>query len=342
MTYPHFPKNCSSLLCNYLTPELFDALKEKKTANGFTLEKAIKSGIENSDSEIGVYAGDEESYTLFAELFDKVIEAYHGFSKHDVHHSNLNVQDLKVKKLDEKYVLSTRIRVGRNVKGMPLGAAITKVQRDEVEQRVVAVLSMFKGELKGDYYPLLGMSDEVKNQLIQDHFLFKDGDRFLASSGLSREWPHGRGIFHNHDKTFLVWLNEEDQLRIISMQQGGDVFEVFSRLITAMKAIEEQVPFAYSERLGYISSCPTNLGTAMRASVHIKLPHLAKNREKLKAITDQYHLQIRGIDGEHSQSKGGIFDISNARRLGVTEVEAVQDMLEGVTTLIETEKALEN
>jgi creatine kinase/arginine kinase len=341
MTYPNFPENCTSMLCKHLTPELFELLKDKTTANGFTLKEVMNSGVENVDSEIGVYAGDEESYALFAPLFDKVIEEYHGFSRSDVHHSNLNVDDLTVKELDENYVLSTRIRVGRNVKGMPLGAAITKEQRDEVEQRVASVLNEFEGELEGDYYPLLGMSKEVQEQLIKDHFLFKDGDRFLESSGLARDWPHGRGIFHNHDKTFLVWLNEEDQLRIISMQQGGDVVEVFSRLVTAMKKIEEHVPFSYSERLGYISSCPTNLGTAMRASVHIKLPNLANEMKKFKAITDKYHLQIRGTDGEHSKSKGGVFDISNARRLGVTEVQAVQDMLDGVAALIEAEKVLE-
>lgn len=341
MTYPNFPENCTSMLCKYLTPELFEALKDKKTANGFTLEKVINSGLENVDSEIGVYAGDEESYALFAPLFDKVIKEYHGFSKNDVHHSNLNINDLSVKELDENYVLSTRIRVGRNLQEYPMGAAITKEQRDEVEAKVSTVLNSFEGELAGNYYPLLGMSPEVQEQLIKDHFLFKDGDRFLESSGLARDWPHGRGIFHNHDKTFLVWINEEDQLRIISMQQGGDVVEVFSRLVTAMKQIEAQVPFAYSERLGYISSCPTNLGTAMRASVHIKLPNLGNDMESFKAITDKYHLQIRGTDGEHSKSKGGVFDISNARRLGITEVQAVQDMIDGVAALIEAEKALE-
>ncbi|CAA6802320.1 MAG: Putative ATP:guanido phosphotransferase YacI (EC [uncultured Sulfurovum sp.] len=341
MTYPTFPENCTSMLCKHLTPELFEQLKDKKTANGFTLEKAIKSGIENVDSEIGVYAGDEESYEVFAELFDKVIEEYHQFSSTDVHESNLKAEDLNLRNLDTSYILSTRIRIGRNIKDMPLGASISKEQRDEIEKDVSSVLNGFEGELAGAYHPLLEMSQEVQLQLIEDHFLFKDGDRFLESSGLARHWPHGRGIYHNHDKTFLVWLNEEDQLRIISMQQGGDVVEVFSRLVTAMKEIEAKVPFAYSERLGYISSCPTNLGTAMRASVHIKLPNLANDMEQFKAIADKYYLQIRGTDGEHSQSKGGVFDISNYRRLGITEVEAVQDMIDGVIALVDAEKSLE-
>ncbi len=78
----------------------------------------------------------------------------------------------------------------------------------------------------------------------------------------------------------------------------------------------------------------------MRASVHIAVPKLAKDMESFKAITDKYHLQIRGIHGEHSESEGGIYDISNRRRLGITEVEAVQDMADGVTALIAAEKVL--
>jgi creatine kinase/arginine kinase len=223
---------------------------------------------------------------------------------------------------------------------MPLGPAISKAQRNRVETTVVEGLDTLTGELEGKYYPLSGMSKEIQEQLIEDHFLFKEGDRFLDAAGLNRDWPAGRGIYHNNEKTFLVWVNEEDQLRIISMQQGGDIKEVFTRLVNAVTQIETKVPFSYSEHLGYITSCPTNLGTAMRASVHIALPELAKDMEAFKAITDKYHLQIRGIHGEHSESEGGVYDISNRRRLGITEVEAVQDMADGVAALIAAEKIL--
>jgi len=342
MNYPNLPKDCTSMLCKYLTPEVFEALKDKKTANGFTLEQAINSGVQNIDSGIGVYAGDEASYTLFAPLFDAIIEDYHGFGKEDKHQSNLNPDDLNAPNPDPdgEFIVSTRIRVGRNVANLPLGPAISKEQRDQVESSVVEGLNTLEGELAGSYYPLLGMSKEVQEELIKDHFLFKEGDRFLDAAGLNRNWPEGRGIYHNNDKTFLVWVNEEDQLRIISMQMGGDIKEVFTRLVKAIKHIETKVPFAYNDHIGYITSCPTNLGTAMRASVHIAVPKLAKDMEAFKAITDKYHLQIRGIHGEHSESEGGVYDISNRRRLGITEVQAVQDMYDGVVALIAAEKAL--
>jgi len=148
-----------------------------------------------------------------------------------------------------------------------------------VEQKVSGVLSNLQGELKGTYYPLAGMSAEDQKQLIEDHFLFKEGDRFLESSGLNRDWPDGRGIFHNDAKEFLTWVNEEDQLRIISMQKGSDILAVFRRLSVAAAEIEKVAKFAHDDHLGYITSCPTNCGTALRASVHIKLPKLAKNKE---------------------------------------------------------------
>lgn len=164
------------------------------------------------------------------------------------------------------------------------------------------------------------LSDVERKQLIDDHFLFKEGDRFLEACGLNREWPEGRGIFHNNEKTFLVWVNEEDQLRIISMQNGADIGAVFTRLSKACAHIETVAKFAHDEHLGYITSCPTNLGTALRASVHIHLPNLGLKKAEFEAIADKYHVQIRGAHGEHTETDDHIYDISNKRRLGISEV----------------------
>ena len=161
----------------------------------------------------------------------------------------------------------------------------------------------------------------------------------MQACNLNRDWPSGRGIFHNDAKTFLVWVNEEDQLRIISMQKGAGIKEVFDRLCRAASHIETVTKFAHDDHLGYITSCPTNLGTALRASVHIKLPKLMKNKTKFNSIADEYHVQIRGIHGEHTETDDGVFDISNKRRLGRSEKSLVQDMINGVQALIAAEKA---
>ncbi len=328
-----------SLLAKHLTPEVWQELKDKQTRYGVRLVDVMASGLAYPESSIGVYAGDAESYTLFAPLLDPIIADYHGFGPGEEHVSDLDPAHLNVSNPDVsgRYVISTRIRVARNLCCFPLGPALDKRERRIVEATVVRALEELPGELAGRYYPLYEMDDATKQRLIADHFLFKEGDRFLEAAGLNRDWPDARGIFHNPDKTFLVWVNEEDQLRIISMQPGADLQQVFARLARALGELEKRLRFEFSPRLGYITSCPSNLGTAMRASVHVRLASLPP--ERIRAIAAEYDLQARGTHGEHSASEGGVYDVSNKRRLGITEVEAVGQLAKGVAALIAAEES---
>merc|ERR1719430_2451321 len=201
-------------------------------------------------------------------------------------------------------VKSTRIRVGRSIEGFGLSPGITRQQRLEVESLMKKAFSNLKGDLAGTYYPLTGMNEKVRQQLVDDHFLFVSGDRNLTVAGMGRDWPEGRGIFHNAAKTFLLWVNEEDQMRIISMEKGGDVKGVFGRLARGIKAVGDSVKaecgkdFALSEQYGFIHSCPTNLGTGMRASVHVDLPGWTKESvDKLKKRCEELAVQPRGTRG---------------------------------------------
>ena len=124
------------------------------------------------------------------------------------------------------------------------------------------------------------------------------------------------------------------------MQQGSNIRQVFERLSIASAKIESKARFANDEHLGYITSCPTNLGTALRASVHICLKELMKDMPRFEGIANQYNVQIRGSRGEHSDTSDGIFDISNRRRLGRSEKDLVQDMYNGVKAMIEAEMQL--
>lgn len=343
VTYPTFSDDCHSLVKKYLTPHIFDRLKDLKTSSGFTLDQAIRSGVVNQDSHIGIYAGDAESYRLFSPIFDPIIADYHGVTAGERPRKHIEPVTSELPNLDEKgdFVLSTRIRVARNLSDMPLGPALSDRERHLVAARIIRALMSLEGDLSGVYYSIDNMAESDKSRLIEDHFLFKEGDRFLDAAGLNRNWPHDRGIFHNRDKSFLVWVNEEDQLRIISMEKGGDVSSVWLRLQRAIQALNRDLEFLSDERLGYLTSCPTNLGTAMRASVHIRLPRLAKQPHRLKELADNHHLQLRGVDGEHSDSRDGIFDISNRRRLGVSQQECLHDLCAGIECLIEKEKQLQ-
>jgi len=339
--------DATSMLKKHLSKEIFEKLKDKTTEQGCDLKSCIKSGIDNLDSGIGVYASDGDAYTVFAELLNPIIQDYHKLdSLDDFKHpkQNFTFDDAFPADLDPegKFIVSTRVRVARNIKGYPLRGGMSESQTLELEAKVKAILEGFDDkELKGKYYPLKGMKEKVRKQLVDDHFLFKKGDRFLASAGINNFWPSGRGIFFNNDKTFLVWINEEDQLRIISMEQGAKIKSVFGRLEKAVAAINEKLEFAFNEQLGYLTACPTNIGCGERASVHIKVPLTSQNKELFEAIATRNNLQIRGVDGEHSESKGGIYDVSNKRRLGITEWDGVKDLITGCQELIESETKLQ-
>ena len=266
-------KSKHSLVAKYVTAPLWEKLSKVVTAtSGFTLAKAIACAVEFDDQHCGIYAGDWDSYSVFADVFDPLIQEYHGISPEAVHTSDMDVTKIKGNIDGTAPVHSTRIRVGRSIDGFGLSPGITKEQRLGVENLMKKAFANLTGDLAGTYFPLTGMGEEVRQQLVDDHFLFMSGDPNLKVAGMERDWPEGRGIFHNKEKTFLTWVNEEDQLRIISMEKGGDVKKVFERLAEGIKAVEDSVKkesghaFMKDEKYGYIHSCPTNLGTGMYES----------------------------------------------------------------------------
>merc|ERR1712212_928385 len=343
VTMSDFPtiKSTHSLVAKYVTKPIWDKLSSVKTAtSGFTLAQAIACATEFDNQHCGIYVGDWDSYMGFAEVFDPLIQEYHGISADATHTSDMDSGKIKGNVNGDAPVKSTRIRVGRSIEGFGLSPGITKEQRLEVENLMKSAFQKLEGDLAGKYYPLLGMEESVRQKLVDDHFLFVSGDKNLITAGMERDWPEGRGIFHNEAKTFLVWVNEEDQLRIISMQQGGDVKEVFERLAKGIAAVQASIKeesgkdFMLSEKFGYLHSCPTNLGTGMRASVHVDLAGWTKEGlPALKARCEELKLQPRGTRGESGGQTGITYDISNKHRLGYSEVELVQCMIDGVNTL---------
>merc|ERR1712066_546507 len=311
ITMAPFPdiKSKHSLTAKHVTAEKWAKLGDHVTkTSGFTLAKAIACAVDFDNQHCGIYAGDEDSYIDFADVFDPLICEYHGLPADFSHVSDMDSSKITGNVEADVPVHSCRIRVGRSIQGFGLSPGITKQQRIDVEALMSSALGKLTGDLAGSYYPLTGMAEDVRQQLVDDHFLFVSGDPNLKVAGMERDWPEGRGIFHNKDKTFLVWVNEEDQLRIISMQKGGDVKGVFERLARAIKAVG--------------------------ASVHVDLPGWTKDSiDALKARCDGMGLQPRGTRGESGGQTGHTYDISNKHRLGYSEVQLVQTMIDGVNTL---------
>merc|ERR1712051_768051 len=335
-------QSAHSLVAKHVPESVWEQLKDIKTeTSGFTLIQAIACAVEFDNQHCGIYAGDWDSYKDFAPVFDPIIQEYHGISNDSLHVSDMDASKIEGNIKSDVPVHSCRIRVGRSIDGFGLSPGITREQRIGVEKLMINAVKNFPSDLAGNYYPLTGMDEKVRQQLVDDHFLFVSGDRNLTVAGMERDWPEGRGIFHNREKTFLIWINEEDQLRIISMQKGGDVKQVFTRLAKGIKAVQESVKkesgkdFCLDKKYGYIHSCPTNLGTGMRASVHVDLQGWTEKAgvDRLQARCEELHLQPRGTRGESGGQTGHTYDISNKHRLGYSEVELVQKMIDGVNTL---------
>ena len=115
---------------------------------------------------------------------------------------------------------------------------------------------------------------------------------------------------------------------------------VYERLLTATNKLSKVIQFNHDNRLGFLTFCPTNLGNTIRASVHIKLPKLSVKKEKLDELAAEFHLQVRGTDGEHSDATDHVYDVSNKRRMGLTEFESVKEMADGIMEMIKAEEAL--
>ncbi len=341
-----------SLMGQAMTPEIFDKYKDKKTKSaGWTIARAINTGTCYPTSFVGCHAGDLESYHLYSDLYTPVIENYHVGYKLDG--SMKHITDMDVSKIEidltpeaKSKIISTRIRVARNLAFFPLNPGNGRERREEIASLLQKVFDTLEGDLAGTMYLHTSMTAEQTQQLVDDHFLFRGKDKMQAASGYHVQWPHGRGIFHSHSKEFLCWINEGDHIRIISMEKGGDVKRVFERLSRGIKAIEDGVRKVTGEAdifmsdpvLGMVTCCPSNLGTAMRGSVHILVPKLIASLgfDKLDEIARTMNCQVRGSSGEHSEVVDRI-DISNWRRLGFKECDLIQDMIRCVNKMAEME-----
>jgi len=344
-------------------PGLWDKYKHAQTSLGVKFAHCIKTGVDNKGhpmiKTVGAVAGDEESYTLFKDFFDPVISDRHnGYAADAKHPTDLDVRKLSTTKIDPtgKYVLTSRCRTGRSVRGTRLPPCTTFEERREVERVVVKGLLNMTGDLAGDYFPLAGsrsygakpggMTADKEESLRSRGNLFQEPDStLLLSSGCGRHWPDARGIFHNNDENLFVWVNEEDQMRIVSMEKGDNVKRIIERFAKATSTIQdclkkEGSDFMHNEHLGWILTCPSNLGTGLRAGAMVKVPHFS-SRKDFKSIVAKMGLQARGTAGVDSASTGGTWDLSNADRLGKSEIELVNIFIEGVAQIIRWEQALE-
>jgi len=330
------------------SPSAFRKLCNAKSQFGWTLEKASICGMQLKQ-HVGVYAGDADCFKSMASLFDKVILKYHNVDVKTNVAAEEKYEKVTLPALPEGAIASTRIRTARNLKSLPFTVNMTKKERIKLEKTMKKVFDGFDNKyLKGAYHPMVGMPEEDRIKYIDLHYLYINDDPTLELVGCYDDWPSGRGIFINENQekgVFIVWVGEEDQLRIMAMAKGSDVQAVWDLFYSGVEEVHKGVKklgddFVFDKARGYLSSCPTNIGTGMRASVHVDLPSFPTKESVKEYVKDPafggWYVDIRGTRGEATSTAGvRRYDVSNKARLGSDCVEQITTMVNGVKALLE-------
>lgn len=220
-------------------------------------------------------------------------------------------------------VLSSRIRLARNLEGIPFPMSLSQKDSQDVEEKLALQLQniTIEGE-KLKYYALKDLTPIEQHVLIEKH---------LISPALV-EGPGSKGVAINKDHRISVMVNEEDHLRIQVLLPGNQLREAYSLASTIDDKLEEDLDIAYREAIGYLTACPTNVGTGMRASIMVHIPALVMvNRaQQMLGALNHLGLAVRGLYGEGSQAFGHIYQISNQITLGKAEEDTITH-LEAVT-----------
>lgn len=233
---------------------------------------------------------------------------------------------------DGDVVLSSRVRLARNFCRIPFPNRADLAQLEKVQNLVVSVLPSIEDVTDEPFEEIVldKLTKLEKNVLIEKHF--------ISSNHIKN--PQHRDVLISDDGKVSIMVNEEDHLRIQCMVAGLDVKTPLKLASKIDDAIEAKVDIAFDEKMGYLTSCPTNLGTGLRASVMLHLPGLVFTQQisGIINISPQLGLAVRGLYGEGTEVLGNIFQISNQLTLGFTEQELVDNLTSAVKEIIAQER----
>ncbi|EDO49355.1 predicted protein [Nematostella vectensis] len=330
--YGNFPDLSlnNTLMAKYLTPEMYEKLKNRKTSGKFTLEKLIQVGVDCPSvpwgRAAGVVAGDEETYTVFSPILDSVIKDLHDYGPEEKQKRDVDCKGLRDATIPRAKWKATRITAWRSLKGYRFPAACGRLDRRQIEQAIQSALKRLKGEFKGKYYSIVDLPESDQKHLTANNLMLVHNTPEMTCSERSRDWPDARGIFFTSDKTFVVHVNEADHLKVICWSQGSDLFDTYDRFQRGLSQLEEELKqndeeFALSDHLGYIVSDPRHLGTAMEVRMRVQFRHLATD--------NRLHFALKCLN------------MKRCRQGKILAVQLLQGMVEGINKLSGLEALLD-
>lgn len=234
---------------------------------------------------------------------------------------------------ESEIVFSSRVRIARNIQHIPFPMLATNQQLEQVLAQIQHVVEEESSPLLEHVHSLLlDELDELdKRVLVEKH---------LISPNLAGDSRSG-AVFISEDESLSIMINEEDHLRIQCLYPGFQIQEAWEKATAVDDVFEAHLDYSFDDRRGFLTSCPTNVGTGLRASVMMHLPALVLTQQinRILSAVSQVGLTVRGIYGEGSEAMGNLFQISNQITLGQSEEEIIENLRSVVLQIIGHEKS---
>ena len=217
-------------------------------------------------------------------------------------------------------VISTRVRLARNLKDYPFPCRLSEQGRKKVIEKVTSAIRDSNSSIASDFN-LIKLDDLTEAQgvsLVERHLVSPE---FISET-------EGRALLLSKDESMSIMINEEDHIRLQVITDGLSLEQAYDTADKLDTLLDENLEFAFDDKLGYLTQCPTNLGTGMRASVMLHLPALEKSRTigRIAGNLSKLGLTIRGAYGEGSEPSGSLYQLSNQVTLGISEKAAIENL----------------
>lgn len=230
---------------------------------------------------------------------------------------------------DKDVVLSSRIRLARNLKKYKFPNRSNLKEKRQLINHVKDKIDFWQDQNYQFY--LMDNLDEIERNVLHEEYLI---------SRNHVQYFNARALFLNNEKNISIMINEEDHLRIQILKPGLEFYNIWNQINELDDQLEKNIEYAFSEKWGYLTACPTNIGTALRASVMCHLPALVLSGriDSILGAAVKFGLTVRGVSGEGSNSEADLFQISNQITLGFSEKEIIEKLESLINQIIVEER----
>ncbi|XP_070684427.1 creatine kinase B-type [Pempheris klunzingeri] len=340
-----FPDLCrnATWMGRILTPAMYRRQFHRCTHSGVIFDDVIRPGLEEPGDwggpvSVGCVAGDAQSYILFCDFFDRVIEAHHGHKiTSQTPESDFNYDNLKGGgDLDRSYVVRCEVSVVRAVEDFCFPTHCSRGER----RQLLTLAGRALRRLQDDELPGRLLLLEELHQEQQGGMSLNPPTSTQLRTGVARDWPDARAVWVSEDGSLVVWVNMDDHLRLVSTRDDANLAEAFKCICVNLQKLEElyrelRHPFIWKQQLGWVTSSPADVGTGLRVGVHLKLQHLPKHK-RLQDVLKRLRIGM-----ERAESPA-LYRVSNVATFGLSEVALTQLVVDGVRLLVAMEKRLED